>query len=77
MMQTSGGTRVGTTLLFLAMGAVFVIWSQREGEPLGFAGVMGVCLLAYGGFSLYQALRIAAARPRATPADGKAPADSS
>ena len=57
----AGARRTGMifSVFFLAMGIIFIGWSEREGMELGLLTIMGIAFLALGLVHFVRSLRVA------------------
>lgn len=59
LIQSSRGVRSGTAIFQFVMGAVFIAWGLTDIDRLIFLVVLGLGFIAYGGYWLFLARKIA------------------
>jgi hypothetical protein len=62
LLDSSRKIRSSTATFNLVIGAIFIAWGLTDVDRLGFIIVLGICLLAYGIFALFQARKLAKER---------------
>ena len=59
LIESGRSTRSTTATFNLVMGVIFVAWGFQDIERFSFITILGVCFLAFGGYSFLQARRLA------------------